>query len=85
MPDLICDAWPDVSESSTENLWLSYDREADVLYVSMHRPDVADDTEYRDDGVIVRYREDTVIGYTIPMFASTTPQSSRSVKNSHEQ
>ena len=56
-------------DSSTENLWLSYDREADVLYVSMHRLDVADDTEYRDDGVIVRYREDTVIGYTIPMFA----------------
>lgn len=56
-------------ESSTENLWLSYDREVDVLYVSMHRPDVADDTEYRDDGVIVRYREDTVIGYTIPLFS----------------
>jgi uncharacterized protein YuzE len=65
-------------ESSTENLWLSYDREADVLYVSMHRPDVADDTEYRDDGVIVRYRGDTVIGYTIPLFSERRPSSEAS-------
>lgn len=59
----------DLVDSAGENLWISYDREADVLYVSLRRPDVADDTEYRDDGIIVRYREGNVIGYTIPTFS----------------
>ncbi len=59
----------DLIDSSRENLWITYDREADVLYVSLRRPDVADDTEYRDDGIIVRYRGGEVIGYTIPAFS----------------
>jgi hypothetical protein len=30
---------------------------------------MADDTEYRDDGIVVRYRVGEVIGYTIPSFS----------------
>jgi len=59
----------DLIDASCENLWITYDPEADVLYVSLRRPDVADDTEYRDDGIIVRYRGGEVIGYTIPSFS----------------
>lgn len=46
------------------NLWLSYDDEADVLYVNFKRPSAADDSELTDDDVIVRYEGDEVIGYT---------------------
>lgn len=59
----------DLVDASRENVWINYDREADVLYVSLHRPDSADDSEYRDDGIIVRYRDGQVIGYTIPAFS----------------
>ena len=54
-----------------ENLWIAYDREADVLYVSLNRPDVTDDADYRDDGVVVRFREGKIIGYTVPGFSLT--------------
>jgi uncharacterized protein YuzE len=59
----------DLVESTRDNLWINYDRDADVLYISLFHPDEADDTEYRDDGIIVRYRDGTVIGYTIPSFS----------------
>lgn len=56
-------------DSSHENRWISYDREADVLYISLRRPNHADDAEYRDDGIVVRSNEGEVIGYTIPRFS----------------
>ena len=56
-------------DAARENLWISYDREADTLYISLQRPDVADDAEYRDDGILVRYRGGDIIGYTIPAFS----------------
>ncbi len=56
-------------DSAHENLWITYDRDADVLYISLQRPDQADDADYRDDGIVVRYREGHVIGYTIPGFS----------------
>ena len=56
-------------ESNEENAWLSYDREADVLYVSFRRPATADDSELDDDGTITRYKDGQVIGYTIPNFS----------------
>lgn len=44
-------------DSSHENLWIACDREADVLYVSLNRPDVANDADYRDDGKTWRNRK----------------------------
>ncbi|MCB1217543.1 DUF2283 domain-containing protein [bacterium] len=44
----------------------SYDREADVLYVSIGQAREADDSVMNDDGIITRYDADgAVIGYTI--------------------
>ena len=40
----------------------SYDREADVLYVSFEDGAEASDSELTDDDVIVRYRGDEMIG-----------------------
>lgn len=50
--------------------WTRYDHQADVLYINFEKPAVATDSELTDDDVIVRYRGDEVIGYTV-LHAST--------------
>lgn len=56
---------PTIERSPRRNLWLSYDREADVLYVNFKKPSIATDSELTDDDVIVRYEGDEIIGLTI--------------------
>jgi uncharacterized protein YuzE len=46
-------------------LWIDYDEEADVLYFSFERPQKATDSEMRDDGVLLRYKRDKLVGITI--------------------
>ncbi len=46
-------------------LWLSYDQEADTLYVNFKKPSHATDSDLTDDDVIVRYEGEEVIGLTI--------------------
>ena len=50
-----------------QDFYLSYDAEADVVYVNFHNPaKSADDSELTDDDIIVRYDEQQeVIGLTI--------------------
>jgi uncharacterized protein YuzE len=45
-------------------LWIDYDAEADVLYLSFAKPQRATDSEMHDDGIIVR-RGKKVVGLTI--------------------
>ena len=46
-------------------MWIDYDKEADVLYVSFKRPQRATDSEMLDNGVLLRYRDDDLVGITI--------------------
>jgi uncharacterized protein YuzE len=47
-------------------LWLDYDAEADVLYISLQRPQKATDTiELDDEGILLRYRNDELVGITV--------------------
>ena len=46
-------------------MWIDYDREADVLYISFKRPQKATDTEMTQDGILFRYRDDELVGLTI--------------------
>jgi uncharacterized protein YuzE len=46
-------------------LRVSYDAEGDVLYVSLGEPRPADDSDMDDSGVITRYANGEIIGYTI--------------------
>jgi uncharacterized protein YuzE len=48
-----------------EEFSASYDRQADVLYLTFDASRDATDSEMRDDGVLVRYRDDRVIGLTV--------------------
>ncbi len=46
--------------------WLDYDQEADVLYISLNRPQKATDTEYlEDEGILLRYRGNALVGVTV--------------------
>jgi len=55
----------DIAGLLAEEFSASYDREADVLYLSFDASREATDSEMRDDGVLVRYCDDQVIGITV--------------------
>lgn len=46
-------------------MWIDYDKEADVLYVSFKRPQRATDSEMLENGVLLRYIEDELVGITV--------------------
>ena len=46
-------------------MWIDYDEEADVLYISFRRPQKATDTEMTEDGILLRYKDDELVGITI--------------------
>lgn len=56
---------PQVLQLNQKNIWLSYDEEADVLYLSFKKPNRADDSELLENDVLVRYEGEEVVGMTI--------------------
>ncbi len=58
---------------ATENLlklpktkmWLDYDTEADALYVHFQEKPVSTHSEMRDDGIILDYCDDQLVGLTV--------------------
>ncbi|OIO87680.1 MAG: hypothetical protein AUK03_17555 [Anaerolineae bacterium CG2_30_64_16] len=45
--------------------WVDYDKEADVLYISLQRPQKATNTKMTDEGILLRYSGDRLVGITI--------------------
>lgn len=46
--------------------WIDYDDEADVLYVSLKRPQKATETKFlADKGILLRYRDRELVGVTV--------------------
>ncbi len=43
----------------------SYDQEGDVFYIQFAEEVKADDSEFIEDDVVVRYKDDKVVGITI--------------------
>ena len=66
---------PFLKQAPNSALWLSYDQEADVLYINFKKPSVATDTELTDDDVIVRRDGDGIVGFSV-LHASQRTQSS---------
>jgi uncharacterized protein YuzE len=56
---------PSLKQTEQGSLWMSYDAEADVLYVNFKKPSEATDSELTDDDVIIRYEGEEIIGFTI--------------------
>lgn len=47
-----------------ENVRLSYDKEADTLYLHFEKPNHADNSEMTEDDIIIRYEQGETIGFT---------------------
>ncbi|MEK6634529.1 MAG: DUF2283 domain-containing protein [Nitrospirota bacterium] len=56
---------PAVNRAPQHAVWLTYDTEADTLYVNYKKPSHATDSEMTDDDVIIRYEGEEVIGFTV--------------------
>lgn len=56
---------PQLLRLPSRQIWVSYDPEADVLYLNFKKPSHADDTELTDDDVLIRYEQGEVVGVTI--------------------
>ena len=61
----VFEATPHLLKFPKNKLWIDYDEEADVLYLSFQRPQKATESEMRDDGVLLRYKRDKLVGITI--------------------
>lgn len=48
-----------------ERTKLNYDAESDVLYINFDPPHDADDSDITDEGVIIRLRNNRIVGLTI--------------------
>jgi len=58
-------AIPHLIKFPARRIWVDYDKEADVLYISLQRPQNATDSEMQEDGVLLRYRNKNLVGLTI--------------------
>ncbi len=73
MVESITQAVPLLLKFPERRFWVDYDAEADVLYISFRRPQQATDTEMTEDGILLRYRGEELVGITI-LDASTRSQ-----------
>ncbi len=54
-----------IKKIGAKHIWFDFDEEADVLYISLERPQNATDTDILEDGVFLRLRGKKVVGLTI--------------------
>jgi len=58
-------ATPHLLKFPATKMWVDYDEEADVLYISFKRPQKATDSEMLEDGILLRYKDKELVGITI--------------------
>ncbi len=61
----IFQALPHIKKAGARHLWFDFDEEADVLYISLERPQNATDTDILEDGIFLRLRNKKIVGITI--------------------
>jgi uncharacterized protein YuzE len=55
-----------IGKFPASKLWLDYDAEADVLYISLQRPQKATETiDVDEEGILLRYRDSELVGMTV--------------------
>jgi len=62
---LVLGAAPYLIRFPSQRFLVDYDEQADVLYISFRRPQKATDTEMTEQGILLRYRKDELVGMTI--------------------
>ena len=65
IPSSILSAIPMIINFPSQHFRVDYDEEADVLYISFQHPQKATNTLMRDDGLLLRYRDDQLVGVTV--------------------
>jgi uncharacterized protein YuzE len=66
---------PRLKETREGLVWLTYDADADTLYVNYKKPSHATESELTDDDVIVRYEGNDIVGFTILHASQRNPNS----------
>ena len=54
-----------LAKYSRDKLFVDYDEEADVLYISFGKPQKADDSVHGEDDIIKRKKGNKIVGLTI--------------------
>ena len=55
---------PYLLEMPSKRMWIDYDDEADVLYISFRKPQRANDSEM-EENVVYHYRDKELVGVTV--------------------
>jgi uncharacterized protein YuzE len=61
---------PYLLTAPSQRIWIDYDQEADVLYVSFRKPQNANDSIWEDDNIVYHYDNEELVGITV-LSAST--------------
>ncbi len=78
--DNISEAVPHLIRLPDRKAWIDYDEDADVLYISLKRPQKATDTKVlSDNGILLRYRNKDLVGVTV--LDASKPRKRRKPKN----
>ncbi len=56
---------PESLKIPRDRMWMTYDKDADILYINFKKPSHADDSELTEDDAIIRYEKGEVVGITI--------------------
>ena len=79
----ISHAVPHLIRLPTGRAWVDYDREADVLYISLRRPQKATDTEVLEgQGILLRYKGKELVGVTVLDASKRSRKGKRSGRSS---
>jgi uncharacterized protein YuzE len=60
----ILESIPYLLKMPSKRMWIDYDEEADVLYISFKKPQQANDSVMEED-IIYRYHDKDLVGLTI--------------------
>jgi uncharacterized protein YuzE len=55
----------DILSLRARQMWIDYDDQADVLYISFRKPQQANDSVMEDEDHIYHYRDDELVGVTV--------------------
>lgn len=78
----VTEAVPLLLKFPMERFWVDYDKEADVLYISLRRPQKATDTKTTDEGILLRYRGSELVGMTVLEASTRTSKASAILEKS---
>ncbi|MBC8461747.1 MAG: DUF2283 domain-containing protein [Deltaproteobacteria bacterium] len=59
----------------SKKIWVDYDDEADVMYISFHKPQKANDS-IMEDNIVYHYRDEELVGLAILRASVTFGQTS---------